>query len=193
MFLLTVSCLTMFTLIHGPSIPGSYVVLFLASDFTFVTRHSHNRASFLLWSSHFFFSGAIGSHPPFFPSSIWDTLWPGELIFWCRIFLCFYTVHEVLTEGILRWFAFPSSNGSRFVGNLHYDPSVWGGPTRHGSWLRWVKQTSLLQQGSDLWRRDPLCIEQLKSANRELPFHPAPIAKGGPLCNDRSVLCNFGS
>ena len=51
-----------------------------------------------------------------------------------------------------------SSSGSRFVRNLHWDPSVLGGPTWHGSWLHWVKQAPLLQQGSDLWRGDPLCI-----------------------------------
>ena len=47
--------------------------------------------------------------------------------------LAFYTVHEVLTASILGWFAIPSSNGSRFVRTVRYDPSVLGGPTWHGS------------------------------------------------------------
>ena len=29
------------------------------------------------------------------------------LIFWCHIFLTFYTVHDILTASILRWFATP--------------------------------------------------------------------------------------
>ena len=35
---------------HGPNIPGSYAIsLFTASDFTFITSHSHNWVLFLLW------------------------------------------------------------------------------------------------------------------------------------------------
>ena len=61
------------------------------------------------------------------------TFRPGGLIFWCHIFLAFYTVHEVLTASILGWIAFPSCSGSRFVRTLSSDPSVLGGPARHGS------------------------------------------------------------
>ena len=56
MFILTTSCLTIsnFTLIHRPNIPVSYAILFFAaSDFTFITRHTHNWAFFLLCPSHF--------------------------------------------------------------------------------------------------------------------------------------------
>ena len=56
-----------------------------------------------------------------------DTFRPGGLIFWCHIFLVFYTVHEVLTASTLGWFAIPSSSGSWFVRTLCYDPSVSGG------------------------------------------------------------------
>ena len=32
-----------FTLVYGPNIPGSYAVfVFTASDFTFITTHTHN-------------------------------------------------------------------------------------------------------------------------------------------------------
>ena len=58
---------------------------------------------------------AIGNSPPLFPSSILDTFRPGGPIFWCRTFLAFYTVHEVLTASILGWFAIPSSSGSRLA------------------------------------------------------------------------------
>ena len=60
---------------------------FTASDFTFTTRHMHSWASFPLWFSLFFPSGAVS---PFF--SLLDTYWPGCLIFQCRIFLLFHTV-----------------------------------------------------------------------------------------------------
>ena len=43
-------------------------------------------------------------------------------------FLAFYTVHEVLTASILECFAIPSSNVSRLVRTLCYDPSVLAGP-----------------------------------------------------------------
>ena len=66
------------TLIHGPNISGSYVVLlFIASDFTFITRHIHNWVSLLLWPSRFILSGAISNCPPPFPGSILDAFWPG--------------------------------------------------------------------------------------------------------------------
>ena len=41
-----------------------------------------------------------------------------------------HTVHGVLKARILKWFAIPFSSGPHFVGTLHHDPSVLGGP--HG-------------------------------------------------------------
>ena len=57
---------------------------------------------------------------------------PGEFIFQCPIFLPFHTVHGVLKARILKWFAIPFSSGPHSVRPLHHDPSVLGGPTRHG-------------------------------------------------------------
>ena len=45
-----------------------------------------------------------------------------------------------LKARILKWFALPFSSGPRFVRSLHHDPSVLGGPTRHGSEFHWVRQ-----------------------------------------------------
>ena len=44
-----------------------------------------------------------------------------------------HIVHGVLKAGILKWFTIPFSSGPNFVRSLHHDPSVLGGPTRHGS------------------------------------------------------------
>ena len=64
-------------LIQGPNIPGSYaILLFIALNFTFTTRHIHNRSTFPLWPSLFILSGAISNCPPLFPSSILGTFWP---------------------------------------------------------------------------------------------------------------------
>ena len=41
--------------------------------------------------------------------------------------------HGVLEARILEWFAIPFSSGPHFVRILHYDPSVLGGLTQHGS------------------------------------------------------------
>ena len=49
------------------------------------------------------------------------------------IFLPFHTIHGVLKARILTWFAIPFSSGPHFVRTLHYDLSILGGPTRHGS------------------------------------------------------------
>ena len=42
------------------------------------------------------------------------------------------TVHGVLKARILKWFAIPFSSGPHSVRPLHHDPSILGGPTRHG-------------------------------------------------------------
>ena len=89
-------------------------------------------ASFPLSPSHFILSGAIGNSPPCLLTSVLDAFRPRELIFWCHIFLSFYTAHDVVTASILGWLAIPFSSGSRFVKSLCYDPSVLGGPTWHG-------------------------------------------------------------
>ena len=49
------------------------------------------------------------------------------------IFWPFHTVHGVLKERILKWFAIPFSSGPCFVRTLHHYAFVLGGPTRHGS------------------------------------------------------------
>ena len=65
----------MFTLIHGPNLPGCYAVFFFtASDFTFTIRHIHKRALYPLWFELFILSGVIS---PLFSSNILDTSWPG--------------------------------------------------------------------------------------------------------------------
>ena len=44
----------------------------------------------------------------------------------------FHTVYVVLKARILKWFAIPFSSVPHSVRPLHHDPSVLGGPTRHG-------------------------------------------------------------
>ena len=132
MFTLAISCLTTSsTLIHGPNIPGSYAILFFTvSDFTSITSHIHNWTLFSLWLHLFILSGVIST---FFSCSILGTYQPEEFIFQYHIFMPFHTVHRVLKERMLKWFAIPFSSGPRFVRTLHHDLSVLSGPTWHGS------------------------------------------------------------
>ena len=51
----------------------------------------------------------------------------------CVIVLPFHTVHGVINERILKWFAIHLSSGTYFVRTLHHDPFILGGPTWHGS------------------------------------------------------------
>ena len=63
-----------FALIHGPNIPGSYVILlFTALDFTSITSHIHNWVLFSLCLHLFILSGVIS---PLISSS---TLAPTDL------------------------------------------------------------------------------------------------------------------
>ena len=84
-FILIISCLTTSNLpcfMDLTNILGSYAILFFAaSDFIFITRHIHNWRSFLLWLRPFILSEGISSCPSLFPSSKFDTFWPGGLIF----------------------------------------------------------------------------------------------------------------
>ena len=119
---------SIFVLIHGPNIPGSYaILLFTASDLASITSPIHNWVLFLLWLHPFVLSGFIS---PLITSSILGTYRPVEFIFQCPIFLPFHTVHGVLKARILKWFAI--SSGPHSVRPLHHDPPVLGGPTRHG-------------------------------------------------------------
>ena len=65
--------------------------ILLSSPDTSTAKHF-----FLLWLSCFIFSGTASWCPALFHSSILDTFWSGELIFWCHIFMPFYTVYGVL-------------------------------------------------------------------------------------------------
>ena len=103
-FTLTVSCMTW--LIHGPTIQGSYAILFFtASDFTFTIRHIHNRVLFLPWLSLFIPSGAIS---PLFSSSILGNYRPGEFIFQRHIFLSFILFMGFSRQECLSGLPFPS-------------------------------------------------------------------------------------
>ena len=92
-------------------------------EFTTITSHIHNRASFLLWLSPFILSGVISL---LFSSSILGTYRYGEFLFQYPIILSFHTVHGVLKARILKWFAIPFSNGPHSVRPLHYNPPVLG-------------------------------------------------------------------
>ena len=70
-----------FALIHGPYIPGSYVILlFTASNPASITSPIHNWVVFLLWLHPFILSGVIF---PLVSSSILGTYRPGKFIFQC--------------------------------------------------------------------------------------------------------------
>ena len=45
----------------------------------------------------------------------------------------FHSVHSAPVARTLQWFAIPSSSGPYFVGTLHYDLSILGGPARQDS------------------------------------------------------------
>ena len=77
-------------------------------------------------------SSFILEFSPLMSSSLLGTYQSVEFIFQCPIFLPFHTVHGVLKERILKWFAIPFSSGPHFVRTLHHDPFILGGPTRHG-------------------------------------------------------------
>ena len=149
-FTLAISCLTTSNLIHGPNIPGSYaILLFTASDLASTTSPIHNWALFLLWLHPFILFGVIS---PLISSSILSTYRPGEFLFQYPIILPSHTVHGVLKARILKWFAIPFSSGPYPVRPLHHDPTILGGPTRHGLVsVSWTSCCPVIRLASFLW------------------------------------------
>ena len=71
----------------------------------------------------------------FFLSSILETYQPGGHIFQCHIFLPFHTVHSVLKERMLKWFAIPFSTGQHFV--RPWLAGTWPSAAAH-SWMTFL-------------------------------------------------------
>ena len=96
------------TFIHGPNIPGFYVILlFTTTDVTSITCHIHNGALFSPCLCLIVLSGVIS---PLFSDSILGSYWPGEFIFQCHIFLHFHTAQgkntKVVCHSLLQWTTF---------------------------------------------------------------------------------------
>ena len=100
-----------FALIHGPNIPGSYVILiFTASDLASITSHIHKWVLFLLWLLPFILSGVIS---PLMSSSILGTYQPGEFLFCILSFAFSYCSWgsqgkntKVVCHSLLKWTTF---------------------------------------------------------------------------------------
>ena len=123
MFTLAISCWTMFNLPQFMDltfqVPMQYCSL---QHWTLLLSPVPSTwVLFLLWLHPFILSGVISL---LISISILGTYRPGEFIFQCPIFFPFHTIHGVLKERILKWFAIPFFSGPRFVRTLHYDPSV---------------------------------------------------------------------
>ena len=83
-----------FALIHGPDIPGYYVILlFTALGLAYITSPIHNCVLFLLWLHPFILSGVIS---PLISSSILGTYRPGEFLFQ-HIYTHKHTMHSIPT------------------------------------------------------------------------------------------------
>ena len=83
----------------------------------------------VLWLHPFILYGVISI---LISSSILGTYQPGEFLFQYPIILSFHTVHGVLKERLLKWFAIPFASGPHSVRPLHHDPLDLGGPKQHG-------------------------------------------------------------
>ena len=75
-----------------------YNIVLYSIRFTFTSRCIHSWASFSLWPSHLFLSGAISNCSPLFPSSILHTFQPGEAPFPVLYLFCLF----ILSMGFSR-------------------------------------------------------------------------------------------
>ena len=114
-------------LITGPSRRPKYNIAFYSIGPCFYHQsHPQSGVVFALaLSFHSFFSSELQQHIGYLPT------WGVHLS--VSFFLSFHIGHGLLKAKILKWFAIPFSSGPHSVRTLHHDPSVWGGPSRHGS------------------------------------------------------------
>ena len=112
-----------------PSLSWIQLSRFLCNTGFYFHHQTHPQLSviFTLASLH---PGAVSSCLPLLASSVLDPFRPGGFIFQCYIFLLFIRLMGFSWEEY--WIAIPSSTGPHFIRTLHYDPSILGGPTRHG-------------------------------------------------------------
>ena len=104
-------------------------------------HQAHPQVSFVsVWPSHFILSRAITKCPLLCPSTCWTPSDLGGLSSNVISFCLFMLFMRVLMAGILEWFTILFSNGPHFVRTHHYDLSILGSPTQHGSFLHWVMQ-----------------------------------------------------
>ena len=83
-----------FTLIHGPSIPGSYAVLFFLQHRTLLLPPDTSTTGHCFhFNSAFLFLLELFLHS--FPIAYWTSTELGGFIFQCHIFLPFHTFHRV--------------------------------------------------------------------------------------------------
>ena len=75
------------------------MLFFTASDFTFITSHSHDCVLFLLWLHLFILSGVIS---PLVSCRILGTYWPGEFLFQYHLLLSVSFCLFILFMGFLR-------------------------------------------------------------------------------------------
>ena len=90
-----------FTLIHGPNILGSYVILFFTTlDFTFTTRHIHNWASFPLFELAYSFLSELFLHSS--PVAYWAPTDLGSSSF-SVISFCPNALNKSWVVVVLKW------------------------------------------------------------------------------------------
>ena len=143
-----------FTLIYGPNTSKFLcnIVLYSIGLYFYHQTYPQLSVSFPLWPSHFILSRAISNCPPFFPSSILDTFWPGGLIFQWHIF-CFFIlfmvmeflwqeywnslpfpppVDHILSElSTMSSWSYTATYCFSYIGELTFTVKLWQ-PLRHG-------------------------------------------------------------
>jgi len=130
-------------MIHGPNIPGSYaILLFTASDLVSITSHIHNWVLFLLWLHPFILSGVIF---PLISSSILGTYRPGEF----SVISFAFSFSSWGSQGKNTEVVCHSLLLDHILSELHRDPSVLGGPTRHGHTFIELDKTVVHYRGQE--------------------------------------------
>ena len=118
-----------FTLIHGPSIPGFYAILFFtASNFTSSPGTSTTKGHFCFGLVSSFYVELLLHSFPVVHETLTNMGGSSSAVIFLK---SFHTIHGVLEARILKWFTIPFFSGPRFVRTLHHEPSILGGPARH--------------------------------------------------------------
>ena len=172
MFTLVISCLTTFNLPWFMDLTFQVpmpLLLFTASNFSFITSYIHHLVLVLLWL-HLFILLVLFLH--WSPVAYWAPTDLGSSSFSVLSFSLFI-LFMGFSRKLLKWFAIRFSSGPRFVRTLHHPCLSW--VTLHSMAHSFIELDKavihVISLVSFLWLWFSFCLQSFQGKNSEVVCH----------------------